>query len=374
MTPGHFVRAASLYTVGSDGRGVVALTRGSVQSPSNGMLGHYDQFSSPSWSPDGSRLVYTHYWQGTRYDYPHSELAILDADGTDGRTLTTTEPLDFFRASSPAWSPAGNQIASVADDNIWVINPDGSGLTRLTNDPVVADEPAWSPDGSQILFVHSRSSGITHDFTVMNADGSGQRVIASLEGAIVPTWSPDGTTIAFSATLDSDAMEIYAIDSDGGNLRRLTKNPAQDDTPAWTPDGKSIVFRSTRGGSVASGRLWIMNADGSNQRLLIPEAPRRAANGQKCTITGTDAADQLDGTPGKDVLCGLGGIDGISGNEGNDVVDGGPERDVLVGGSGNDLILARDHRKDAVRGGTGFDRVQVDGGVDKVSGVEKILR
>jgi len=364
ITPSRLVRYPSLYTAGADGRGAVALTKGSAQSSSNAQLGHFDEVTSASWSPDGSRLVYAHAFEGTRYDYPHYELVVVDADGTNALPLTTTDPTNsLFRAFSPSWSWARNQIVFAAGGQLWVINPDGSELTQLTNGASDSD-PAWSPDGSKIAFVHGGN------LAVRDVAGSSETVFVL--PAAAPAWSPDGSMIVFSSKVN-DNTDIYTVDADGGDPRRLTENPADDVTPSWAPDGKSILFASSRGRGTYNYDLWIMNADGSDQHLLVPRVAKRASNGRRCTITGTVAGDLLKGTDGADVLCGLAGGDRALGLAGNDVVDGGPERDVLDGGPGNDLVLARDHRKDTVRGGPGFDRARVDKGVDKVSGVEKLL-
>jgi len=365
ITPSRLVRYPSLYTAGADGRGAVALTQGSAQSSSNAQLGHFDEVTSASWSPDGRRLVYAHAYQGTRYDFAHSELVVVDADGTNSHQLTSTDPGTFLRADSPSWSAARNQIAFSAG-NIWIVNPDGTGLTELVAFPGEEYTPAWSPDGSKIAFISGHD-----ELAVMNADGTNAQAISSLTSR-TPTWSPDGLTIVFSARVDHNT-DIYAVAAGGFDLRRRTTDPAEDITPVYTPDGNSILFGSSRGRGIYNGDLWVMNADGSNQHLLVPRAPKHASNGRTCTITGTVAADLLKGTKGGDVLCAFAGGDRASGLAGNDVVEGGPGKDVIDGGAGNDLLLASDHRKDTVSGGPGLDRARVDKGVDKVSGVEKIL-
>jgi Tol biopolymer transport system component len=365
ITPSRLVRLPSLYTAAADGHGVVALTKGSAQSSSNAQLGHFDEVTSASWSPDGSRLVYAHAYQGTRYDFAHSELVVVDADGTNPHQLTTTDPGTFLRADSPSWSSPRNQIAFAAG-NIWIVNPNGTDLTELIAFPGEEFTPAWSPDGSKIAFISGHD-----ELAVMNADGTDAHVLSSLSSQS-PAWSPDGATIVFSARVDHNT-DIYAAAPDGFDLRRLTTDPAEDITPTWTPGGSSIIFGSSRGRGIYNGDLWIMNADGSQQRMLYPRAEKHASNGRRCTIMGTVAVDALKGTPSADVLCGFAGGDQALGLGGKDVVDAGPGKDVVDGGAGNDLLLARDHRKDIVRGGPGFDRAQVDRGVDKVSGVEKPL-
>ena len=83
-----------------------------------------------------------------------------------------------------------------------------------------------------------------------------------------------------------------------------------------------------------------------------------------CTLIGMSTRDVIPGTPGPDVVCGLGG---------NDRLTGGPDADVLDGGAGADTLNARDGRRDVVRGGPGKDSARVDRGLDRVSGVERLL-
>jgi hypothetical protein len=115
------------------------------------------------------------------------------------------------------------KIAFVSDrdgnDEIYVMNPDGSGQTRLTDNP--ADDGA-------------------------------------------PAWSPDGTKIAFTSNRDAGNFEIYMMNADGSSQTNLTNDPGFDDEPAWSPDGTKIVFASTRG----TTDIWVMNADGTGQTNL----------------------------------------------------------------------------------------------------------
>ena len=367
IRPSRLVRYQSLYVARRDGRNAVALTKGALQSADNIRAGHFDGVVSASWSPDGSRLVYAHNYAASGNDYVHSELVIVDADGTHPRQLTKTDQSSgFMRATWPSWSPAGDRIVFAAAGQIEVINADGSGLTQLTPGAYDSD-PAWSPDGSKIAFI---TGGDDH-VSVMDADGSDVRMVSPLPSRN-PAWSPDGHTIVFSAK-EGDHADIYSVGADGTGQRRLTSNPAEDITPVFTQDGNSIIFGSSRGRGVDSGDLWVMNADGSRQHLLASRPRARSSNGRACTITGTVAVDTLLGTSATDVACGLAGNDRSLGLKGNDVLEGGPGEDLLDGGAGNDLILARDGRQDTVRGGPGLDRAQVDRGVDRVSGVERIV-
>ena len=343
VTSAHRRRASSVYTVGIDGRDVRALTRGSVVSGANAEVGHYDAVTGVSWSPDGRRVAYAHEYVESRYVGLRSEIVVADADGTNARTIVPTAPPSYFMADSPSWS-LRDEILFANFSSFWTVRPDGTGLAQIGDPYESKFQPAWSPDGSKIAYVGARGSEI------MNADGSGSPGNVVFGGKLnesSPAWSPDGKTIAFSAESPGPAADIYTAQLDGSHLHRLTKSPAPDVTPAWTPDGRSVVFASARGRGYLEYDLWVMNADGSHPRRLIPRSPWHAWNGRRCTIAGTPAADRLDGTSKSDVLC---------------------------GGAGNDVIYARNGHRDIVDGGPGRDRARVDRGLDVLRGVEKLAR
>jgi dipeptidyl aminopeptidase/acylaminoacyl peptidase len=212
----------------------------------------------------GSRIAYA----SDFHDPGGLEIFAVDPDGGNKDNLTENEGSDF----SPSWSPDGSKLVftsyrGAADADIYVMDADGSDQTALTTDPAFDAEPAWSPDGSKIAFVSGRSG--TGQIYVMNADGSAQtRVTTRADGASAPAWSPDGSKVAFvSGTLpDSD---VYVMDADGTDQVNLTPGPGRDSDPAWSPDGSKIAFTSLRDESFD---VYVMDADGSDQ-VSVTEDP-----------------------------------------------------------------------------------------------------
>src|SRR5207248_3000848 len=111
-------------------------------------------------------------------------------------------------STAPSGRPAAGQIAFTSgrdgNDEIYVMNADGSGQVNLTNNPALDQVPAWSPDGSKIAFTSGRDGN--DEIYVMNADGSSQVNLTNTPGYDeVPLWSPDGTKIVFLSDRDGDA-------------------------------------------------------------------------------------------------------------------------------------------------------------------------
>jgi dipeptidyl aminopeptidase/acylaminoacyl peptidase len=181
-----------------------------------------------------------------------------------GRSLSTLSAatLLLFAAGSlhAARKPFNGKIAfeSNRDGNneIYVMNPDGSQQTRLTNNPASDGQPAWSPDGKKIAFTR------TSDIFVMNADGTGQVPLTANGHSGFPAWSPDGTRIAFES---GDGSAISVMNADGSNQTLLTQSAARNLEPSWSADGLRLVFVSDRDGNF---ELYTMNSDGSEVTRL----------------------------------------------------------------------------------------------------------
>lgn len=195
---------------------------------------------SPSWSPDGNRIVYTSFGRGS------TDMYVVSRDGGARQRIETGVSLN----SSPTFSPDGTKIAFVGSQrgntDIWVIDADGKNARRVTNDSSIESTPAWSTNGREISFTSSRSG--TPQIYVMDAEGTNVRRI-SFDGEWNDdaVWSPDGELIAYTSgvkgfyqirIMNVATQKTWIIAGNGSN-----------EQPSWAPDGRSLVFQSNRSGA-----------------------------------------------------------------------------------------------------------------------------
>ncbi len=191
------------------------------------------------------------------------DIYVMNADGSNVTQVTQNDINEF----DPIWSPDGKQIAfgrclDVCD--VVVINADGSGERVIFHDGFPG---AWSPDGTRIAFASNRNGG--DEVFVMNADGSGitQLTHNDFVRDFPTAWSPNGKQILFQSDRDGNT-ELYVMNVDGTHVTRLTNNDASDegDHAGWSPDGRRILFSSTRDGGDLD--IFVMNADGTGVNQL----------------------------------------------------------------------------------------------------------
>jgi dipeptidyl aminopeptidase/acylaminoacyl peptidase len=285
-------------------------------------------------SPDGARIVYVRVSHDIMTDRARRNVWVVNADGSGNRPL-----LSGIRSySSPRWSPDGTRIAyiSAAEGSPqlyvrWLDSGQTALLTNLTESP---DAITWSPDGKYIAFTQlvaankpplatppPKPEGASWappvkviDTVTYRADGAGYLesgfdhvFIVSAEGGTARqltdgdffdggplSFTPDGKRIVFSANRSADwerdpqNSEVFSVDIATQKLAALTRRQGPDNSPAVSPDGRKIAYLGyddrLQGYQVT--HLYVMDIDGSNSRAVSDafdrdvESPRWAADGR----------------------------------------------------------------------------------------------
>ena len=223
---------------------------------------------NPSWSPDGSRIVFNF---DTTEQTERTSIYTINSNGSNQVRLTDSNAREY----APCWSPDGSMIAfcrrlDFEREDIWIMNADGTGQVNLTNSPDSSESgPSWSPDGNKIAYYFWSDDNRTGDIYVMDIDGFNQQNITNTYYVDhSPNWSPDGTKIAYVG-VQNYVLQIFVMDENGSNQTQLTYNDYDSIYPSWSPDGTIVVFSRKQGDETWDPYdIYIMDADGSNQARI----------------------------------------------------------------------------------------------------------
>jgi Tol biopolymer transport system component len=221
----------------------------------------------PAWSPDGTTIAFVSLHVESSQV---SQLYTMDPQGGQRTRLTD---LKAGNALEPAWSPDGERIAFYAsfggaiDDEIYIVDADGSDLVRITNNDRSDSNPAWSPDGTRLAFVRDAT------ISTMDPDGTDVQRL-SPEGILGfdPAWSPDGRRLAFiGRSVSAGQYDLFTIRADGTRLMQLDETDRTESSPSWSPDGRRIVYVLTRHhyeNDFDDDLICTIRANGRDRRVL----------------------------------------------------------------------------------------------------------
>ena len=231
--------AAEIYTVNVDGTGLTRLTFNSVKD------------YAPAWSPDGSTIAFA----SNRNDPDPAtcvglwgcniDIFVMPATGGPPVQITFDSGSDAF----PQFSPDGSRIAYDSDTSgvyaVYTVDLDTLAVTKLTPDSLLAGAPDWSPDGTRLTFNSNNypcktgTSDCRTDIFVMNVNGSSiTKLTEKFGNSYDPTWSPDGDRIAFTHSKGAQfkQQQLYVMDSDGTGITRITHTNDESFGPGWGSD------------------------------------------------------------------------------------------------------------------------------------------
>ena len=250
------------------------------------------QLYSPSWSPDGRRVLYA-------FNDENRGWVLVERDIRSGSQRVIDPGGDMLM--TPTYAPDGNRIAlaSWSDDGTQIFNYDlrqQCCLTRLTGSSrSISMNPEYSPDGRQIAFNSDRIGG--NAIFIMPADGSGNPVQLSpfSQGSSYtgPSWSPTGSKVAFAGWWSRqmyDRAQIMVADAGrpSAQIEQITARGNNRD-PSWAPDGRHVVYTST--GDGAAG-LYIIDVETKTRRLLAGGANLRMAEWSPPLLRAADLVAQ----------------------------------------------------------------------------------
>ena len=212
-----------VYVMKTDGSSQRRVTN----SPSNDI--------SPSLSPGDKTILFASDRSG------NWEIYSVPAEGGEPHALTGGQGSN----SAPTWVMGGSKVLFVStrdaiNGELYLMNPDGSDVQRLTQDSLVKDTPVMTADGHTVLVTvteHDRRA-----IASVTLPGGQARMLTALDqNSMDPALSPDGKSVAFASSQEG-RFQIYTMTLDGQNFRRLTTDNDADVQPWWLPDGDKILF------------------------------------------------------------------------------------------------------------------------------------
>ncbi|MCU0542421.1 MAG: DPP IV N-terminal domain-containing protein [Oscillatoriaceae cyanobacterium Prado104] len=261
-----------IYTVNADGSRLTKQFSGNICKATNFTI---------AWYANSKNLTFARSCDGSTLDDPGVlSLYISDTSGVKGtkliRNLEVGGQQQKTEISSEFYlSSDGQQVAFVKENNIYKMNADGSGMTKLTKSPGEyvsgGSKLLWSPDRAKIAFFVG--SYPKQQIYTINSDGTNLKNLTNNPQHQVYSvdlwWSPDSNRIAYlydrSGNFDGKNQDIYLIDVNRGTAKNITQKPQEYDTFSWSPDGKFIAFTM---GDIADRKLYAINVETSKLTRL----------------------------------------------------------------------------------------------------------
>jgi Tol biopolymer transport system component len=228
------------------------LTR--LDAPGCGATCLGDDAEGHPWSPDGHRIAFERALIDPNGDV-NLGIWVMAADGSRARQLTQLGLAIGTEDHRPSWSPDGSHLVFRRTDTtvspeaggLFMMLSNGSGVRRITPLGVDADDPAWSPDGSLIAYQTppDPTQNVEQDIFTIRPDGSHRTRLTSeisvtsdgFQGSNHPSWSPDGRHLVFCHFPSTDGgADLYVMDRDGSDLRLVRHTAVVENHVDWGPE------------------------------------------------------------------------------------------------------------------------------------------
>ena len=216
---------------------------------------------SPSWSPDGGRIIY--HRRGPRWVSIYS----VDALGTSPPRLL------LEGGANPSYARQSDEFVFTRGRSIWVSSGDASTVREIENLPIdqgFADRtPALSPDGSMIAFVHAAAGPNGNLWVIETTPGAEPRQLTAfdldeLQSVDSPAFTPDGREVVFSLSERNGTAGLWRVSVDGGDPVPLTTGSGTFNFPVVSSDGKRIAYTDRR----QTSRLIVFDPDTGERRTI----------------------------------------------------------------------------------------------------------